>query len=153
VRRKDREITDIRKIEEILNRAEAASVAFGGGSPYVIPMNYGFECADGRFTLYVHGAQEGEKIDRIKADPRAAFTAYAGNRVYGMESGDYTSSFDSVCGSGKIRLLEGAEKRHGLSMLMQHYVPGKEFSFPEAQLAATCVMELEVESISGKHHD
>ena len=153
VRRKDREITDIRRIEEILSRAQAASVAFGGVGPYVIPLNYGFECVNGRFTLYFHGAQEGEKIDRVKADPRAAFTAYAGNRVYGMDSGDYTSSFDCVCGSGVIRILEGEEKVRGLRILMQHYVPGKEFSFSAAQLAATCVMALEVESISGKHHD
>jgi nitroimidazol reductase NimA-like FMN-containing flavoprotein (pyridoxamine 5'-phosphate oxidase superfamily) len=153
VRRKDREIRDSRRIEGILVEADVASIAFGGGSPYVIPMNYGFECVNGRFTLYLHGAQEGEKIDRIKADPRAAFTVYVNNRVYSMDGEEYTSSFDSVCGSGTVRFLEGAEKKRALRILMWHYAPGKEFSFPEAQLAATCVMALEVESISGKHHD
>jgi len=153
VRRKDREITDICRMEEILRKAEAASVAFGGDGPYVIPMNYGFECVNGRFTLYFHGAQEGEKIDRIKADPRAAFTVYVNNRVYSMDGEEYTSSFDSVCGSGTIRILEGEEKKRGLAVLMAHYAPGKEFAFPEALLSAACVMALEADAISGKHHD
>ena len=155
VRRKDREITDFARIEEILQAGEVVSVAFGGEGPYVIPMNYGFTAENGKFTLYFHGAREGEKIERIKADPRAAFTVYTNNRVYGLhdENDNYTSSFDSVCGSGVIRFLEGEEKIRGLQILMQHYVPGKAFSFPEGQLSATCVMALEVESISGKHHD
>lgn len=155
VRRKDREITDLNRIAEILRSAEAASVAFGGEGPYVIPMNYGFANEDGKFTLYFHGAQEGEKIERIKADPRAAFTAYANNRIYGKgdEGSSYTSSFDSVCGRGRIRFLEGEEKRTGLAALMAHYAPGREFAFPKKMLAVTCVMALEVEEITGKHHD
>lgn len=155
VRRKDREITDLNRMAEILQAGEAASVAFGGEGPYVIPMNYGFAYENGKFTLYFHGAQKGEKIDRIKADPRAAFTAYANNRVYGKgdEGSSYTSSFDSVCGRGRIRFLEGEEKRTGLAALMAHYAPGREFAFPEKMLAVTCVMALEVEEITGKHHD
>lgn len=155
VRRKDREITDLKRIEEILGAAEAASVAFSGEGPYVIPMNYGFAVENGKFTLYFHGAQAGEKIERIKADPRAAFTVYINNRVYGKgdEGSNYTSSFDSVCGSGKIRFLEGGEKAIGLNALMRHYAPGKTFSFPEAMMKVTCVMALEVDTISGKHHD
>ena len=42
VRRKDREITDLEKIAGIMRACQAASIAFGGGAPYVIPMSYGF---------------------------------------------------------------------------------------------------------------
>ena len=83
MRRKDREITDLKRIAQILQACQAASIAFGGGAPYVIPMSYGFAQEDGRFTLYMHGAGEGEKIDRIKADGRAAFTLFTNNAVYG----------------------------------------------------------------------
>ena len=154
MRRKDREITDLNRMAEILQQAQAASIAFAG-EPYVIPMSYGFELRDGRFTLYMHGAQEGEKIRRIKADPRAAFTVYANNQVYGTrgEGCDCSTSFDSVCGSGAFRFLEGEEKARGLGALMAHYAPGRAFSFPEAMLKQTCVMALDVTSITGKHHD
>ena len=155
VRRKDREIVDLDRIAQIMQACQAVSIAFGGGAPYVIPMSYGFTFEGGRFTLYMHGALKGEKIDRVKADPRAAFTMFTGNRVYGTgdNGSSYTSSFDSVCGSGVIRFLEGTEKKAGLDALMAHYAPGKKFEFPEKMLDATCVMALDVMQISGKHHD
>ena len=144
------------KIAGIMQACQTVSVAFGGGAPYVIPMSYGFAQSGGRFTLYMHGAGEGEKIRRIQADPRAAFAMFTGNAVYG--SGDaacsYSTSFDSVCGSGTIRILEDErEKRAGLEALMAHYAPGKAFEFDGKTLHATCVMALDVEAISGKHHD
>ena len=156
MRRKDREITDPARIAEILRACQAASIAFGGGAPYVIPMSYGFAQEDGRFTLYMHGAGEGEKIERIKADPRAAFAMFTGNAVYGSgaEACRYSTSFDSVCGSGTIRIVEDAqEKRAGLEALMAHYAPEKAVSFDEKVLQATCVMAHDVEAITGKHHD
>ena len=156
VRRKDREIADLERIAQIMQDCQAASIAFGGGAPYVIPMSYGFVREEERFTLYMHGAGEGEKIDRIQADPRAAFTMFTGNAVYG--SGDvacrYSTSFDSVCGSGTIRLVEDAqEKRAGLEAIMAHYAPDRVFDYDGKMLQATCVMALDVEAISGKHHD
>ena len=139
-----------------MRACQAASIAFGGGAPYVIPMSYGFVQENGRFTLYMHGAGEGEKIERIKADPRAAFAMFTGNAVYGSgaEACRYSTSFDSVCGSGTIRIVEDAqEKRAGLEALMAHYAPEKAFSFDEKVLRTTCVMALDVEAITGKHHD
>ena len=151
MRRKDREITDLNRIEEILDACEAACFAFGG-EPYVIPLNYGFERIGDRFTLYMHGALEGEKIERIKSDPRGAFAAYTNTHVYELASGGSTS-FDSVCGSGRYRLLEGDERIHALRLLMKHYMPGKEFTFPPKMVDETAVMALDLEHITGKHHD
>lgn len=155
MRRRDREITDPARIAGILTACRAASIAFGGGTPYVVPMSYGFEQEDGAFTLYLHCAPEGEKITRLRADARAAFTAFTGGEVRG--SGDvactYTASFDSVCGEGVLRVLEGEEKARGLRAIMAHYAPERTFSFDEKTLRATCVMALSVETITGKHHD
>ena len=51
MRRKDREITDPARIAEILQRCPAASFAFAGGEPYVVPMSFGFEERDGRLMM------------------------------------------------------------------------------------------------------
>ena len=139
-----------------MQACQTVSIAFGGDTPYVIPMSYGFAQKNGRFTLYMHGAGEGEKIRRIQADPRAAFAMFTGNAICG--SGDmacsYATSFDSVCGSGTIRIVEDAqEKRAGLAAIMAHYAPGRAFDYDGKMLQATCVMALDVEAISGKHHD
>ena len=80
---------------------------------------------------------------------------FTGNRVYGTgdNGSSYTSSFDSVCGSGVIRFLEGGEKLTALRAIMAHYAPDTEFEFAESMLDKTCAMELDVSAISGKHHD
>jgi len=152
MRRRDREITDKNRIADILMRAQAMSLAFAG-DPYVIPMNYGFAFDGERFTLYIHGAQEGEKVDRMLTDPRVAFTVYTDNRVYRMESDEYTSSFDSVCGEGVVTMLRGEDKKRALSAIMAHYAPGREFAFDARTLENTMAAEIAVTKITGKHHD
>ena len=152
MRRRDREITEKSRIADILMRAQAMSLAFAG-EPYVIPMNYGFTFDGERFTLYIHGAKEGSKVDRMLTDPRVAFTAFTDNRVYRMESDEYTSSFDSVCGEGVATMLHGEEKARALSAIMAHYAPGREFVFDARTLENTMAAEIVVEKITGKHHD
>ena len=152
MRRRDREITDKAKIADILMRAQAMSLAFAG-EPYVIPMNYGFTFDGSEFKLYIHGAKEGMKVDRMLEDPRVAFTVFTDNRVYRMESDEYTSSFDCVCGEGVAMMLHGAEKARALSAIMAHYAPGREFVFDARTLENTMAAEIVVEKITGKHHD
>ena len=118
MRRRDREITDKSRMADILMRAQAMSLAFAG-DPYVIPMNYGFTFDGGEFKLYIHGAKEGMKVDRMLEDPRVAFTVFTDNRVYRMESDEYTSSFDCVCGEGVATMLRGEEKARALSAIME----------------------------------
>ena len=36
---------------------------------------------------------------------------------------------------------------------MAHYMPGREFAFPQKMVDQTAVMALELEQITGKHHD
>lgn len=152
MRRRDREITDKNKIADILMRSQAMSLAFAG-EPYVIPMNYGFTFEGGEFKLYIHGAREGQKVDRMLENPRVAFTVFTDNRVYRMESDEYTSSFDSVCGEGVARLLNGEDKKRALKAIMAHYAPGREFTFDTRTLEHTMAAEIAVTAITGKHHD
>jgi len=43
VRRKDKEITDPRKIEAVLKKAEIIHIALlDGERPYIVPLNYGY---------------------------------------------------------------------------------------------------------------
>lgn len=47
-------------IADITKKCDAVSVAFAGETPYVIPMNFGFEWAG-----------EGEKVSRVRQNGRA----------------------------------------------------------------------------------
>ena len=40
-----------------------------GGVPYIVPLNYGYEYADGELTFYFHSAKEGRKLEILKKNP------------------------------------------------------------------------------------
>jgi len=144
-------VTDRAQMLDIMQRCDVISIAFSGETPYVIPMSFGFEDVDGQLRIYLHGAFEGEKIERIRRDARVAFSMYTGNRV--LESGKacaYTTTFESVCGAGNMRIIDGEEKRHGFDVLMAHYAPGKKLEFDDALMASTCVMRIDVKELTCK---
>lgn len=153
MRRAEREVTQLEDILSIMDRCGTVSVAFGGDTPYVIPMNFGYECVHGQVRLYLHGAAEGEKMARMARDPRAAFTMVAkAQTIEGTTACAYTALYESVCGSGVLSRLEGEQKRRGLARLMAQAAPGREFVFEEAAVEAVTVLCLHVEQISGKRH-
>ena len=151
MRRADRQVTDVRAMREIMQRCDAVCIAFSGETPYVVPMSFGYEEEDGRFTLYLHGAMEGEKMARIRENPRVAFTMYGGNRILeGKSACAYTTTYESLCGSGTIALLEGEEKRRGIDALMRHYAPDRQLPVEKDVLARTAVLRLSVFELTGK---
>ncbi len=70
MRRSDREITDEKKIAEILDTAKILHLGMvDGGRPYVLPLHYGYEFADGALVFYMHGAKEGRKLEVLRTNP------------------------------------------------------------------------------------
>lgn len=154
MRRKDREITDAQEIARIMGLCQSVSIAFAGETPYVVPVNFGFALEDGAFSLYIHGAAEGEKMRRVALDPRAAFAMHTGETLLESKSAcGYTMDFLSVCGSGTLEELSGEDKRRGLECIMAHYAPGRTFEFRAEMLEAVTVLRLRVRAISGKRHE
>ncbi len=59
MRRKDREITDIDKIETIIASARYMHLGmFDGEFPYIVPLHYGYQMENGKLTFYVHCAKK-----------------------------------------------------------------------------------------------
>ena len=74
MRRADREVTDRKQLEEILQACHAEHIgAQDGDGMFVVPMNYGFHLEGDRLTLYVHSAQEGRKASALRAGWTVAF--------------------------------------------------------------------------------
>ena len=66
MRRKDREITDKKKMQMIISKAEVCYMGMSRDNmPYVIPINFGYDDN----TIYFHCALEGEKIDILQKNP------------------------------------------------------------------------------------
>ena len=144
-------MTDVRTLREIMQRCDAVTLAFAGDAPYAVPVSFGFEEENGSFALYIHCAMEGEKLRRMEENPRCAFSMYTGTRlIEGETACAFSTTYESVCGSGVLTRLEGGDKRQGIDALMRHYAPGRALPVDERTLAKTCVLRLDVDVISGK---
>jgi hypothetical protein len=156
VRRKDREVTDIVKIKEIIDNCHCCRLGFSdGGRVYIVPLNFGYEEKGGTITFYFHGATEGRKIDLIKKEGYAGFEI---DTDYELKTANepcgYTAKFSSVIGTGKVSIIEDIEeKKHGLKQIMCHNVGDKNWDFPLAMVNKTAVFKLETEEFSCKVHE
>ena len=143
MRRKDREITDPSVMHEILQEADVVSVAFNTGEfPYVLPFNFVLY-GD---SIFIHCAPEGRKLDLIGRDPRVGFCAAVDIRVENT-----TTRYRSVCGTGIAAPVDDDNlKVETLKALAAKYKAPCVFPIPERTLAATRVVRVRIESVSGK---
>lgn len=155
MRRKDREITDEKKIREIIASCKCCRLGFcDEGEVYIVPLNFGYEEREGIYTFYFHGAKEGRKIDLIKKKHYAGFEMDANAEVYGSDTAcTYTSRFQSVIGSGRVSFVEDLEeKKAALRAIMRHNTGKEKWDFQENMLNAVCVFALVAEELSCKEH-
>lgn len=151
MRRTDREITDSNEIITIMRKCDVCRLALHDEPvPYLVPVNFGLEAADGQLVLYFHGAGAGKKLDLIARDPRAAFEMDCSHRlVLDGETGNCTMEYESVVGSGVIDVLPEAEKPHALACLMAHY-RAPDFPYNPSVIPQTTLLRLTVQTLTGK---
>ena len=75
MRRKDREITDISEIIDLMKKCDVYRLGLNdNGFPYILPLNFGMEQdEEGKVTLYFHSALEGRKTELLKEGLKASF--------------------------------------------------------------------------------
>jgi len=151
VRRKDREMTDRKWMEDILKRGRFMHLGMAGadGQPYVVPIGYGYK--DG--VIYMHGASEGRKNDILAVNSKVCFQVTLDAEVQPAEvASKFTMKYRSVTGFGTVHTLTNPrEKNAALKILMDHY-EGPHTDFPEdsEMLKKVWVARLEIDDITGK---
>ncbi|MCH5324920.1 MAG: pyridoxamine 5'-phosphate oxidase family protein [Eubacterium sp.] len=159
MRRKDREVTDPSKIEDIISRCTCCRIGFNdGGEVYIVPLNFGYTAKDNTYTFYFHGAKEGRKAELINSSPHVGFEMDTDAAVYSLGEPDvackYTARFQSIIGNGVISTVSDTdEKLLGLSLIMEHSAGKREWKFDEKMLNAVAVFKLEVTKLSCKEHE
>ena len=152
MRRKDREIKDLSKIEQIINQARFLHLGmFDGEFPYVVPLHYGFINENDKFIFYCHSALEGKKLDCIKNNSNVFIEIDTGEKLITADTAcKYGAEYKSVMCTAKATIVEDKdEKMFGLKLLMKTQT-GKDFEIPRLMLNAVTVIRLEVLSISAK---
>ena len=157
VRRKDREVTDLDQIFDIVDRCSVAHLGMAAhGKPYVVALNFGYERNKDELILYFHSAKEGRKIEILKENPEVCVQMHCSDALDPGKTGNpcaYGWRYDSVVGEGRVEFLEDLqEKTHALNCLMHHVGNMEEIlHFPETMLEQTCVFRLCIEKPVGKH--
>ncbi len=109
MRRKEKEISDIKEIEKILQESNVCRLAMvDGDKPYLVPLNFGY--CDG--CLFFHSAKQGRKIDLIQKNLNVCFEVDQFIKFkkaklackWGLE-------YKSVIGSGRAQLLDNLEEK------------------------------------------
>lgn len=153
MRRKDREITDITKLLEIVDEAKVLHLGLlDEGYPYIVPLHYGYVYEQDTLTFYMHSAKEGRKLDLIRRNPNSFVALECGVKQIsgGAVACQYGSSFASVMGRGRAEVIEEEqEKIRGLKLLMRHQT-GREFDIDRKMAGAAAVIRVRMDEITAK---
>lgn len=75
MRRKDREITNLDEVIDILEHTDVIRLAMNNGDfPYIVPVNFCYELtANNQLIFYIHGAKVGTKVELLNKNPLLSF--------------------------------------------------------------------------------
>ena len=150
--RREREVTDINKIIEILDKAKVLHLGLvDGDEAYVVPMNYGYVYENDKLTLYLHGARRGRKLDLMRANPKVFFEMDCDIVPFeGDVACKYGITYSSIMGRGIAQIVdEPEEKMKALSVLMKTQT-GKDFEFNEKLVSVVAVIRIDVSEFTAK---
>ena len=152
MRRKDREVTDITRIRNLVDSCKVCRMAMcDGDRPYMVALNFGYTLENGVFTFYFHSAKEGRKLDILKVNPAVCLELdWDGEVVESDNPCAFGYQFASIIAEGNVEFLETAQdKEYALNRLMLH-MTGREFTFTPEMVKNVCVYKVRAESLSCK---
>jgi len=148
MRRQDREIEDPAAVRSILKTATVLRLGLCDGEwPYVVPLNYGLH----KDNLYFHCANEGKKLDLIRANPRVCFEVEGRVELLpGEKACDWSVKYESVIGYGQASIVaDEAERRTAVAALVLQ-MGAEDPQLPEKLPASMPIVRIAIESLSGK---
>ncbi len=155
MRRKDREITDVKMLNEIIQASDCCRIGMQDGEGvYIVPLNFGYQSVAGQNTFYFHSAKEGKKLDLLKQHSLVGFELDTGHSVVrGEKACDFTFLYRSVIGTGSVaEVTDHAEKNIALAAIVEHYGGSSTAAFSQRELDNVTVLKLTVEQMTGKAH-
>ena len=151
VRRKDREITNLIEMRQVLKTTKYITVALCmDNEPYLVSLSHGYD--EDKSCLYFHCAPEGKKLVYAKANKKVWGQAVLDFGV--TEECDY--AYTSVQFSGAFVLIEDlSEKQHAMEVLVRQVSLNPEEKLTKIRperLTSTTMGKIKIEYMSGKKH-
>lgn len=151
--RRERQVTDIDEIREILDKSQVVHLGLvDGDEPYVVPMNYGYTMdEDGKLCFYLHGATQGRKLDVMRKDPKVFFSMECDVEPF---SGDvacrYGMAYRSLMGRGTAVFLEEPQEKIQAMIQLMKTQTGGDFTFDEKLVKVVSMIRIDVAEYTAK---
>ena len=134
----------MRRAERMVSQGEARrlldSSSYGvlslvspDGQPYGVPVNHVYVPQDN--AVYIHCAQEGQKLDFLRENPKASFTVVGSGQVIEEK---FTTRYESAIVQGRASLVEEEAETQN--------------AYIRASLSKVAVIRLEIREITGKRN-
>jgi hypothetical protein len=149
MRRLDKEITDPKVINEILDNSSVLRIGFAiDGMPHIVPVNFAHQDN----ILYIHSAPAGNKIKMIGKNNRVCFEMELYEEIIRAEKAcNWTTKYRSVIGWGTIRISENTdEKIAGLDLIMKKYGSSGPNEYNKKMLDQMVLILIEIDQMTGK---
>jgi len=148
VRRKDKEITEQKALDEIMKKALVCRLGVSYESmAYIIPMSFGYSDR----VLYFHSGPEGRKLMILRENPKACFEVEIDTRVIPSERGcNWSMRYQSIIGFGEVEFIEELEgKQEAMKIIMQQYSDEVKL-IEDAALSGVTLFKLIISTMTGK---
>ena len=152
MRRKDRE-KDRTFGLCVLRKCEFATMATTNedGTPYCIPLSV---VLVGEDTIYFHCANDGHKMDNIRAQPKVCLSCVGDTQ---LRPEQFTTRYESAVVFGTVEIVQDdAERFLALEAFCAKYAPNAENVTREIYdrgFARVCICKIKIESISAKERE
>lgn len=151
MRRKDKEITDRKIIDEIIAGTMVCRIGMSEDNhPYIVPVNFGYE----NNSIYFHCAHEGRKIDILRKNNLVCieFDIMEDYLVPDIPCRG-SIKYKSVIAFGKADfVLDNTEKKHAL-FLITRQVAKRNYEFTDAMALSVTIIRIDIEKIYCKVSD
>lgn len=146
-------IEEREKIESVFSRCEICYIGMvdEDGSPYVIPMNFGYR--DG--VVYLHSGPTGRCIDILQKNNRVCICFSTDHELvfqHPKVACSYRMKAKSIVCYGEVGFIDDPEeKRQALDLIMHHY-SGRDFQYSEPALKNVRIWEVPIGKITAKEY-
>lgn len=154
MRRNDREVKDLEKIEEIIKGCKVCRLGIYDietSEVYIVPLNFGYDLSEGSLTIYCHSAREGRKIELLSKNKKVCVEMDCNHMLLEAEKAcGHSYSYSSIIGNGEAELVDSFEEKvRAFNKIMVHQT-GREFEFNKNMIDAAEIIIIEAKSFSCK---
>lgn len=158
MRRKDREVTDFKKLVEMIDHCEVIRLGLFDDAdkdfPYIVPVNFSYEAdkATGQICFYIHGAMAGHKYELLKKTRKCSFEMDNQLKIeYLYDCHDITTRYECVMGTADVEEIPDSEKEKIMQeKVLSRWEEAKTFPWNRESLSRCAMFKLVVKTISGK---